>query len=187
MPRTKGCPTSGEFLCPGQWAVLRPGALMPEPEWSNEDAMRRVAALVRTAAERLTLTAGELIQAANVLRQAASKSNSEGSPEQHAYTPPCGESHGISPHRLQNQDYKYYLFHAAGEGCAQCVQSLLELRVSPSSVSDSCNYTAISFAEWGATKEGGNHNTAEVLRILKEAVDAEAEASGKKPGTSGFQ
>ncbi len=65
------------------------------------------------------------------------------------------------------------LFHAASHGCVTCVRTVLSSKVSPSCLSDTQHYTALSFAEWGKTKQGGNHDTKEVVEILKEALALE--------------
>ncbi|MCP4242681.1 MAG: hypothetical protein GY772_19165 [bacterium] len=74
---------------------------------------------------------------------------------------------------MRTLDKRYMMFPAAAQGCEACVLALLSSRVSPSCISDTQHYTALAFAEWGASKAGGNYDTKAVVDILKDALEAE--------------
>ncbi|MCP4244397.1 MAG: hypothetical protein GY772_27965 [bacterium] len=74
---------------------------------------------------------------------------------------------------MRSMDKRYMMFYASSHGCVTCVRALLSSKVSPSCVSDTQHYTALSFAEWGASAAGGNHDTKDVVDILKDALAVE--------------
>ena len=69
---------------------------------------------------------------------------------------------------------KYYLFAAASAGCLDCVKRLvLEEGVDPKSTSDSCKYTAVSFAEWSLQQgAGGAEGCRRVINFLQSGAAA---------------
>ena len=109
-------------------------------------------------------------------------------PRKDAGTPPpppqscrCWRLHGP-----RNRSIKYELFHAAKDGCLECVTRLVSSgQVPVNAVSDTQAYTVLDFADWGEERKiEGNH--ADVKSYLREQLgsargSAAAEPQGAPP------
>ena len=76
---------------------------------------------------------------------------------------------------------KYKLFHAAKDGCLECVERLVLVEgVAADALSDTHRYSALDFAEWGEEQEiEGRH--ADVISFLQEQLSSARGSTAPEP------
>jgi hypothetical protein len=87
-----------------------------------------------------------------------------------AMRPSCGRLHTSAWNKPRRRPDLYKALSAAYDGCAGCVQQLLQSgTVRVDDVSDTCYYTLMDWALWG--EQHGGNNTSSVQQLLVRPVE----------------